>query len=612
MEAATETPSSQQDWEKCARARELFYFARNHRRPLLERWVKNYEVLHNRVWSDNRAKWLPSPRVAEIYPIVASIVAWECDSSPVFDVVPSADPNSPYYTQQAVVANDLRTTLRSAWSLNDMETEVQKFIWDANVYGTGISKVVWDNSAADGYGDVRLTRVDPFRFYPDPAAEDMASARFFIETHELSDEELEERFPGSLKKIKNFSEGPAERSPTQLSNANEKLPKANPGPISPNTSMAYGLPGQGRETTDIDSNTHLILEVWHRCSPENRNKGDYEKSERNEPAEGTAEDVYEDRAETKYEKDSDSWYWRCTVVCGDAVLLDSPAEDLWAHGQHPYDRLVCQDEGEFWGMSLVELLAPLQTSVNRLLAAVEQNIWLAGNPVLLEPVQSGLERTRITNRPGQRLQINTPAAKPEWMNPPVIQPQLAMQLIQFYVGEMERISGLSAIVRGATPGGRNAQGVLDSVQEAAFVRIRAMLRNLEAMLKSSGQKAASLIAEFYDSPRVIAFVGPSGEQNLAALGARHFYTWNPESPAPTPIRFQLQVQAGSTIPTSRQARAAEADTLFAMGAIDEEAVLQAHDFPNWPMIVDRVREMKAANGTLGMPPGARAAAGRTL
>jgi hypothetical protein len=376
--------------------------------------------------------------------------------------------------------------------------------------------------------------------------------------------------------------------------------------------MAYGLPGQGRETTDIDSNTHLILEVWHRCSPENRSKGDYEKSERNEPAEGTAEDVYEDRAETKYEKDSDSWYWRCTVVCGDAVLLDSPAEDLWAHGQHPYDRLVCQDEGEFWGMSLVELLAPLQTSVNRLLAAVEQNIWLAGNPVLLEPVQSGLERTRITNRPGQRLQINTPAAKPEWMNPPVIQPQLAMQLIQFYVGEMERISGLSAIVRGATPGGRNAQGVLDSVQEAAFVRIRAMLRNLEAMLKSSGQKAASLIAEFYDSPRVIAFVGPSGEQNLAALGARHFYTWNPESPAPTPIRFQLQVQAGSTIPTSRQARAAEADTLFAMGAIDEEAVLQAHDFPNWPMIVDRVREMKAANGTLGMPPGARAAAGRTL
>jgi hypothetical protein len=238
---------------------------------------------------------------------------------------------------------------------------------------------------------------------------------------------------------------------------------------------------------------------------------------------------------------------------------------------------------------------------------MEHNIWLAGNPVLLEDSRSGLQRTRITNKPGQRLTVNA-GTRVEWMNPPQIQPAMAMQLVNFYVGEIERISGLSAIVRGATPTGRNAQGVLDAVQEAAFVRTRLALRNLEYTLKGAGSKAAALIAEFYDVPRVIALAGPTGQATVTSLNGKHFYV--PTAEGIIPLRFQLQVQAGSSITTSRAARQAQADQLFAMGAIDEEAVLSAHDFPNWPMIVDRVREMKAANGTLGQPPGARAASGR--
>ena len=38
------------------------------------------------------------------------------------------------------------------------------------------------------------------------------------------------------------------------------------------------------------------------------------------------------------------------------------------------------------------------------------------------------------------------------------------------------------------------------------------------------------------------------------------------------MRFQVLVYAGSMLPTSRQARIAEADTLFAMGGIDRAAL----------------------------------------
>jgi hypothetical protein len=141
------------------------------------------------------------------------------------------------------------------------------------------------------------------------------------------------------------------------------------------------------------------------------------------------------------------------------------------------------------------------------------------------------------------------------------------------------------------------------VQEAAFVRIRQALRNLEVALRGSGEKVASLVCEFYDKPRLVAMIGPSGEKTALALHHMHFYT--PSLEGRVPMRFQLLVSAGSQTSTSRSARVGEADALFAMGALDTEAVLEAHDWPNRSMITQRIREMQAANGTLGQPPGAR-------
>ena len=586
--STSDAPPIRKDWEKVATVRELFRRARSARRPLIDRWVDNYEILHNRMWSPGRATWMPNPKVAEIWPAIASISAWECDTRPSFDVTPYAEPHSPYFEQTTTIAADLRTTLRAAWQINDIDAEVQKIVWDCNVYGIGILKTYWDADAHDGYGDACMKRVDPFSFYPDPDATSMKDAQFLVETYELTDFQLETRFPGALAKLSGGSAEDIDRSPTLLDTDKGKFPKANPGPISPNTSNSFGLPGQGRDFGDVDSDTHLVIECWHRCNCKT--------------------DDSEDNTEGPY--DPESPHWHCTVVSGDVTLFDKPATDIWGHAQQPYDRLVAIDTGEFWGASMVEFLAPIQKSINRLLSAIEQNIWLAVNPVMLEDTRSGLTRTKITNKPGQRLSVAA-NARVEWMNPPVIHPQLAMQLLDWYSSKIESISGLSAMVRGATPTGRNSQGVLDSVQEAAFVRIRMTLHNLESTLRSAGQKMAGLIAEFYDTPRIVAFAGPQGEQLPLALRGKHFYVPDFTGGDPTPMRFRLNVQAGSSITTSRAARVAEADTLYAMGAIDSEALLIEHDFPNWPTVVARQRELQAAQGTLGEPPSARKAAGRT-
>ncbi len=177
-----------------------------------------------------------------------------------------------------------------------------------------------------------------------------------------------------------------------------------------------------------------------------------------------------------------------------------------------------------------------------------------------------------------------------------------MEYVKFHVEEMERTSGLSAISRGMAGQGRLASDVYDSAQEAGFVRIRLAQRNLEFCLRRAGQKYVSLIAEFYIEPRFMALVGPEGKQSSGLLAAQHF--WMPgKDGKELPLRFMVSVRAGSMLPTSRNARIAEIDTLFNMGAVDRPVVLEAHNVPNAAQINDRIATQEAKGIPVG--PGAR-------
>ena len=111
-----------------------------------------------------------------------------------------------------------------------------------------------------------------------------------------------------------------------------------------------------------------------------------------------------------------------------------------------------------------------------------------------------------------------------------------------------------------------------------------------------GNLVANLIVQNYDAPRIVAIVGDDGVDTAIRLAAQHFYM--PKmidgKVAAEPLRISLIVKAGSSAPTSRQARIAEADALFAMHAIDSQAVLQAHAWPNWQSVVQRMQQQAQA------------------
>lgn len=578
------TMSREDEQQLVNHVRQLFFRARDKRRHIIASWTANYKALHMRQWSPHRAAHLPKVEVPEIFPIIDAIVSWVTDRQPTFDAAPAVSPLNPWFRYMSELADDLTTVVRATWQVDKFDPEIEQTVWDGYTYGVGYLKTVWDRGAFKGYGNAVMRRVDPYAIYPDPDATSPKDANHIIEARTISRQELERRFPGSLERLADgFFTEDVDKAPTRMdANTRTTAPMANPGAIAPATgSPGYGLPGQDSRSVHVTDDPGVTyIEAWLRT-----------------PYTPTAS---EDDDQATYDT------WRCVVVAGNRVLMDCLATEMWSHGQHPYDRYVPMETGEWYGKSMVEMLMPAQRSINKILAATEHNIDLMGNPVFVEQARAGLSRTQITNKPGERLVLQQGDAK--WMDPPQMHPQIASDLVRFLIQEMERISGLSAVVRGASPTGRNAEGVIDAMQEAAFVRIRKALRNLSHTISSSGDKLASMIVEFYDVPRMVLLAGPSGEKTALTLRTKHFY--DPSTEGRVPARFQLLVNAGENANLSLAQEKAEADALFALGAIDEEALLEVHRFPNWYRVVDRVREAKAQAGTMGMPPTQRAAARR--
>ena len=152
---------------------------------------------------------------------------------------------------------------------------------------------------------------------------------------------------------------------------------------------------------------------------------------------------------------------------------------------------------------------------------------------------------------------------------------------------MENIAGLSGVSKGQHPSGRQAQQTTQAVQESGFVSVRQALRNLEQTMSRLGQILAHLMILNYDVPRIVAIVGGEGEDTALRLAARHFYT--PTKDGSEPLKFALTVNAGSSNPTSRQARIAEMDALKALDVVDAQAVLEAHRVPHWQNIIARMQ-----------------------
>lgn len=567
--------------QKVRRVVELFQEAREARAPMFDQWKRNYRALLNRnMPKPRRPDWLPAPEFPEILPIALTMAGWVTDQRPEISITGNSVPHQAFANFVDAMALDLKFTVDASYKANMEERQINLAAMDAITYGTAIFKTTWDPFAAGGLGDGTFTRVSPFCFYPDPAATNPDDANYLIEARRMTLLELDRRYPGTYDL---FAEGEGgditiDEPPDRPSFYKATNRGPTPGAISPSTTPNTSRrSGSHRMNADMER-TVTVLECWVR---------EHDTVKVRDPRTGEETDASTDE-------------WRLLVVANSRLIFEAHAHDLWDHGKHPYDRWAFVDLGDsFWGLSLVEMLEEPQRAYNRLLASFMHNAELVGNPILKRG--RGKSRQPVTNRPGQVIETDPrDPSEPGWLDPPPL--QMAMvQVLDFLLKRMEALSGLTAVVKGSTPSGRNAQGVVDSVQEAAFVRIRQNLRNLEWALRGVFAKKASLICSNYTTPRMVSIAGPTAQRTSITLKGGHFLL--PTKDGRVPFSYQLAVDAGSQQHTSRAMREDRIIQAFTLGLVDAPAALEVLQIPNWQQIADRIEAKEQAAMMAGAGPG---------
>jgi hypothetical protein len=588
--------------DRVAKLKLIWQHARNGKRNRYDHWTRNYRLVNNRMGGNAAESWMPAPRSSEIFPRCSTIVAWMLDQGSSITCGAATTPHSDYGDYLQTLAQDLGTVLTTNWDTNHFASQEKLCVWDGIIYGAGFLKSTWDSSMDDGLGNIMLKRISPWDLYFDPKATCLEDCEYIIEARRMSLDEIERRFPGNREALAGRMSSPNEldEKPSAVND-----PNASPLLNLDTTKLAGGSPrsGPGDGRTGIAQNRNksmptknlVVYEFWVKENDE------YWTDKETDSGPTLSEKHVRER-------------WRVSVVCDNEMLLDEYADDLWSHAKHPYSRFIFEDIGEMYGLALVDHLAYPQIYVNRLLTALQMNVELTGNPIFIESEKMGLSRQQVPNKPGTRVSMKgaVPGGQgngPYWLQPPSMSPD-SMRMVQFWQSSMDDICGISAMQKGSgssTPQqgpARTTTTATNTAQEVGFVRIRSALANMEQTLEDAAVKLASLVIDNYDKERTMAIVGPQGEVTSIALKYRHFDT--PSEHGAAPLKYSINVSAGSDQPTSLQGRWQREFSLFVAGVTDDLAFLQAINYPDYEDIVARKQQnaqQQSLGGAGGPPPG---------
>jgi hypothetical protein len=306
---------------------------------------------------------------------------------------------------------------------------------------------------------------------------------------------------------------------------------------------------------------------------------------------------------------------RKIVVCSKVVL--ESGENPYDDGLFPYARIQNYvNQRKFWGISDIEQLESPQKVFNKLICFSLDVLTLMGNPIWKVGSGSGVDTDNLYNQPGLIVECDdvNQVQREEGVQ---LQPYV-LQLVDRLKLWFDDISGSNDVSRGARPEGVTAASAIQSLQEAANIRVRQKARNLDACLQNLGQLYLSRIFQFYSAPRVFRLTNQDGSQKFFKF---HVETLtNPETneqekvahyrpfeqgadgkiyegqvkSMPIKGSLDLKVNTGSTLSFAKDAIKNEAIQLFDRQIIDDEEVLKRFDYPNWEAVLQRVNEKKAA------------------
>ena len=581
----------------------LFSRARKHRKTYDKDWPHFYKMFRGKQWKEQRPSYRHSEVINMIFTAIQSDVATQMDSRPKIEYIP----REPSDFELAQILTEIAD---SDWERNNWLMDLTEAVYDSRFYGTGFPSVGYDPDADLGAGAITFESKDPFYQYPDPNARDVnKKSRYHVEAE-----------PKDVELIKKMHPKHAEFIKADLVDlmAQEKMDlgadrfKAHNTDLGPMLGTDEAGPGSMARDQALYITAYLLDDEYEE-----------EKKELREP--GVDDVKVEYTQKLKYPQG------RKICMAGGVLLSDGPIP--FEDKRFPFARLVCYIlPREFWGMGDVEQLESPQKIFNKLVSFSLDVLTLMGNPVWIVDDAAGIDTDNLINRPGLVIEK---AAGSEVRREEGVQLQpFVLQLIDRMKTWFDDISGNNDVSRGASTDGVTAASAINSLQEAAKTRVRQKARNLDACLQDIGQMYAARVFQFYDSPRVFRITNSEGAQKYfkfhvdnrqmedgstrkiavvqdfqqpgQVLGSPGGYQMPREIPVTDATRFDVKVSTGSSLPAAKSERINMAFKTFEAGAIDEPALLETIDYPNWQSIWARVEERRAkqaqAQAAMAPPP----------
>jgi hypothetical protein len=559
-------------------AEKLFDQAKRYKSKYDDKWNDWYNMFRGRQWKEQRPTYRHSEVVNLIFREIQSGVPIQMDSRPKFEYLPQ-EPND---TELSDIINQV---CEADWAKYNWLEQLTEMVYDANILGTGVGCVGFDPGAEDGQGAVCFDSEDPFYIFPDPSAKDVnRCSKFFIKAEPLSIEEIKKRWPNgkyckpdvvNIKKMDFF-----DRDKVKFK--------------SPVDSAVFADGTQQYDTNEQPQ--ALVITVYL--------DGGFEVEE-------TAVEEHADDGtmNVKFVQKKTYPLGKKIVVCSKVVLESGPAE--FEDGRFPFARVQNYvNQRQFWGISDVEQLESPQKVFNKLVSFALDVLTLMGNPVWKVGTASGVDTDNLFNQPGLIIEADdiTQVQREEGVQ---LQP-FVLQLIDRMKLWFDDVSGSNDVSRGAKPEGITAASAIQSLQEAAQIRIRQKARNLDSCLQNLGQLYLSRVFQFYTAPRVFRLTNKDGSQKFFKFHVeptpdgqklaryRPFHQGDDgkhyegeETVLHIKGMLDLKVNTGSTLSFAKDANQNKALALFDRGIIDEEEVLKSFEYPNWESVLQRVLERKA-------------------
>jgi hypothetical protein len=585
----------------------LFAIDKKNRQKYDSRWLDYYRMFRGKQWKEARPSYRHSEVINMVFQSIQGSVPLLTDTRPKFDFLPE----EPADRELAEIINQLA---ESDWQKYNWLYQITESIYDGHFYGTGLADCILDPKKSFGAGDIDISSVDPFYFFPGPKARDVNKKNRRVTYAEpVSLEELKREYPQHKNYFKADLIDVLQGERQNLSQVRYK------SPVDQKT-LVDGDSGFDNDSNDDALKITMYLE-----------DDDFEENEKKSQDPDTGLEKVEYEQKLKYPKG------RKIVLAGGVLCEDGP--NPYEDGKFPYARFVNYiDPREFWGISEVEQLESPQKIFNKLISFALDVLTLMGNPIWVVDSSAGIDTDNLFNRPGLIVE-KEPGSEVRREEGVQLQPYV-MQFIDRMKTWFDDISGNTDVSRGATPGDVTAASAISALQEAGKTRIRQKSRNIDNFLQDLGQLYLSRVMQFRTAPQVVRV---TNNQNASKYFKFHVtpvtdelgnpmidekgdpkrkavvqtYVENEQGQSlPGEIKeyeihgtFDVRVSTGSSLPFAKAERAGLAFKLFEAGAIDEPELLKAVELPNWESVWERVqarREQQAMQeaqaAAQGAPP----------